>query len=1359
MPGSLWEQLEERRRRQQAMLQGLSSQPAQPLNLWEQLEERQRLAQLSSPAAPSESQVEERAWWKKFFYPDPEESGRALVSSAAHLGRNLARLGAGASALMAPAVSRSQAIRLGKAAGTLGDLAERTAPEDERDFRERFASDPLTATARAVAGAAPSLAPVVAGTAIGGPAGGAAAAALVSAPTAGVDAYDSSLAAGADHKTSLGIGAAVGTLTGLLDAIGGKAVGKVLEKGIFGAASAAAKRGATGELAKRILTGTATEVSTEELQELIAATGEVAAGRPLAEVAAELPDRMLEVGVASAGLTLGVGGVSRAGQRKLRQRARKQERLATPEGQLEHIAGMEKVLGTFRELSPEEQVALMDPASPAAVAAALDDPGAKWAGFRALSLDESLEFDADVQKAAEAISPAFYRGRAEVFAEEHLVLKAVRNLVDAGLVDEKTGKEWADLFANNRAAQIRAEALRQMPVLNSAGRAVAPPLAFLMNQARNTNTDALVADPQPNWIFGFLETEHQVTEARGGGKRSAVRRWLEPTARRAAVATFKKNPWMRPVEEMRWILRQENLQDREKRNFNAAVADWSRAAAQAAIDGTPPPPRPTKKEYFFTQPEINEQVAQRHEWWKTHPDYQTYKKVAEQIAGYDRLFVELDAATGRISKEQAQAMLREGYHYAPIYSTEFAELTPPLAVPEGDVEALHRGDPYPFLKQGLQAGHRLALPTVATLKKAESTMRRAHKQHNINQFRRLVERFPEYFAREGVFLDRKPKDAQMPQVYRFNKKAKFFQVDAYEDGTAKPIIMPQTWAAAFETLPENFQGFVLDQAGKVASMATALTRAGAIFNPRFAAMNLPRNEIEALWLGNREGAYRPFVDFFRGLTHFLGATETSDALKTIGVGGASVVSGDIHHAAVSLDDIALGIDATHADAMRQWAGRAIARFGKMWKSELAGTDIRHVSAAMVYPLAKLTEVTDTAGRFGSALRALEVGQDPQAAVEQSRRTHLDFGRTSQTGRKMNQLFPFWSARAVGLDMTWESVVRRGLPNMFMLISGALIVPELVHFLMRFDDEEYQAYPEWLKRKYYHVWKNADGTYVQWPRPLGILSQMFGYGIGETLRATYRKDPGVVGRVYAALSDEIPFVAETPIGIKEETGQVHPDFTRIAPEALLPLAELWANKKSFFDTEIVPAWMRHRPPEERAFRSTPQVYRAIARAAKPLEPLLGEVAPLQLEHIGRTVYGSTGSSLIKTAETGKRIARGEPVTWDEVPVLTAFIDRKRDAPSLVPVRQLFKLVNDEWKYKRAQKKGTRDRYEYDQLRKALNRVEKLIEARNNADQMLDFDTRNHLDREILRVSELALQQVGKRGEPGSGPLGDFWEKFK
>ena len=53
---------------------------------------------------------------------------------------------------------------------------------------------------------------------------------------------------------------------------------------------------------------------------------------------------------------------------------------------------------------------------------------------------------------------------------------------------------------------------------------------------------------------------------------------------------------------------------------------------------------------------------------------------------------------------------------------------------------------------------------------------------------------------------------------------------------------------------------------------------------------------------------------------------------------------------------------------------------------------------------------------------------------------------------MNQLFPFWSARAVGLDMSWESVVRRGLPNMFMLISGALIVPELVHFLMRFDDE-------------------------------------------------------------------------------------------------------------------------------------------------------------------------------------------------------------------------------------------------------------------------------------------------------------------
>ncbi len=1308
------------------------------------------------------------SWWKEFV-GSAEEVGRSGLSATLGTGAQLMRLGRAMDFTpdgyrewwekmygMEPGGLDQATDAL---IGSTQDLARSTMPEDNRGFRERFADKPVESVLRAGASAIPGMAAVAAGTMAAGPAGGGAAAALVSGPTAGLDAYDSAVAHGADKGTAIGIGATVGTLTALLDRIGGRALAEPLEKGIFGAAREAVKKGATKDLAKSILAGTATEVATEEAQALVAMVGEVAGGRSVSSILEEAPDRLLEAGVAAGAVSGVTGGASAIYQRAgLAARGGQQAALDSPEGQAAWQRQLEQVLDTMSSREDAGEVAIEAAQLGAREHAQL---GERWQGHHALSLPEALEF-ADAAEAAAPLGQLNYRG-AELFGEENLAVRAIRNLEAAGLPKEAVN-DAEIIFSATRAADKRAEAMRTLPVMSPSGRAVLPGLSYVMAPAHRLSPD-LSTDPSPDWIYGFLSDVEaaEVSPLRNPLQAAAghVARYFQPSQKRAAKRLFAERPGLKVVEELRWILRQESLQKRETQQRGENETKWRQElpdyVAQARERGmdpaqtleSMPTPEPTS---VRTLPKINQEVADRHRYLRTLPEYNELRKVAEQLSEWDRTVMEMDVATGRVSKQQARDMIDAGEHYAPLFG--MAEPPAPIARALHSTQEVAEAEPYQFLEQGLARGNQYVLPTVGSMRKAEAAMRRSYRQHSINEFRRLVELAPGWFSREGVYLDRRPPDADLPDTYR-GENMPYWQIDAYREGSAQPMVMPEVWARAFESWPTAFSSTWVNTAAKVAGFATSLRRATSVLNPTFGAKTITRDQIATLWLGKKEAGYRPFVDFAKGAFHVLTGSDTYKAWEAVGIGGTSLVSHDLSQAHVGLDDVALQLDVANSNRMVEVLGAKLAKFGHSWRTALGATPAESAGAALAYPLAITTDVIDKSMRLGAAMRAADLGLGPEAASDASRRVGIDFSKGSKFSRQMGQLYPFFNPVAQDVALTWESAVRN--PARLMAVAaGAVMLPELMHHLLHYDDEEYQAEPEWSKQRYYYLGRNDDGTWIQVPRPLGVVAQVFGYGFGEALRASYRSDPGSVGRVLSAFSSELPVIGQfSPVDWDDE-GRPFPQFTSMMPEAVLPFVELGSNRKAFFNSEIVPNWMQSKPPNERAFRTTPQIYRDIAKALGP------EVAPLQVEHVGRHILGSTGSSMVKTAQSAKALAKGEQLTWNEVPVLTAFIGSRRDAPSLAPVRRLFEYVNKDKAWARKKPDAASDEEylgahrDYRRAHEYLKRVRKLIEARNVMDELLEFDRRNEIDGEILRLATDALRQIGERGEPGSGPLGAFWD---
>ncbi len=651
--------------------------------------------------------------------------------------------------------------------------------------------------------------------------------------------------------------------------------------------------------------------------------------------------------------------------------------------------------------------------------------------------------------------------------------------------------------------------------------------------------------------------------------------------------------------------------------------------------------------------------------------------------------------------------------------------------------------------------------------------REALEQVKKNDLLKLVEAAPEFWAQAGVTL--KPIEGlHRPE----------FKVRAMREGKEIPVFMPKPLLAAFEQMTPTESDMLTEGVMSYFRMVANMRRVTALLTPTFAVNQVIRDQPDsAIWAA--EVGYRPYIEAARGMVHMLTGSPEAKRFRAFGGGMGSIASLDIETAPDMLSDVALRAREEDIKSTAMHAAHALLRFSRTWvKQEIVGADVEHKLSGVFYPMARLLETLDTATRMGAYLRALDKGRSEAEALAISRRSATDFALGGEVTANWTQAIPFMGAQAQAFALNREAVKRAGresekasavaraakkgwtITQATALQAGAaalmplmymVFLPELVHWAIHADDEEFHTTREqWEKEKYYFWAQLDDGEWLKTPRPLGYLSRIFGYAVGQALDEAYRDNPRTLESVLNILQEDIPGVAQAPVGFGAHRNLVLADDaadfglkTGWIPPALEPAQLLMTGRSTWQQRLVVPEWQsERRPPRQQSFRTTPEVYRDLARlipgnaeeaifaATHPGEQLsrtaslatggrLGSeerfsttaktsgklTSPLWLEQYGQFLTGSVGSEVRRSLEVAETAAGGEHVNLSDLPVFRNFFARAKDAPQLWPVRRLFEVADEAKSYVKLRKErgeglSAVERKQYEGLRKRVDAGETL-----------------------------------------------------
>ena len=295
----------------------------------------------------------------------------------------------------------------------------------------------------------------------------------------------------------------------------------------------------------------------------------------------------------------------------------------------------------------------------------------------------------------------------------------------------------------------------------------------------------------------------------------------------------------------------------------------------------------------------------------------------------------------------------------------------------------------------------------------------------------------------------------------------------------------------------------------------------------------------------------------------------------------------------------------------------------------------------------LREATELATRLGVFRRQLshELNQGNGVLTDAmmvnaayvARESTQDFQKIGTEIREFNKVSAFTGSFVGGWTRVTEEA--KNQPKRFFLRMTKYMMMSLALWALLRDDEEYAEVPAWEKSGYHHI-------------PVWKLAEMFGgaeglkavkdLGMGPFIRFRRPFEFGDVANwieAYAsyATGKDPDWAKRLPVDITGYPADAALDATAelmviLAPDALMPMMEIFANYNFFRDQEIVQPYA----PLEPAL----QYNRWTSESAKELGALIN-VSPARIDHL---VYGYTSG-----------IGRGVTAAIDEMFFL-------RDAPT-------------------------------------------------------------------------------------------------
>lgn len=507
----------------------------------------------------------------------------------------------------------------------------------------------------------------------------------------------------------------------------------------------------------------------------------------------------------------------------------------------------------------------------------------------------------------------------------------------------------------------------------------------------------------------------------------------------------------------------------------------------------------------------------------------------------------------------------------------------------------------------------------------------------------------------------------------------------------------------------------------VAAKAKRLLTAGVTASPEFMLRNFLRDSLSS-WAISKDG-FTPVIDSIKGVKKTLAMEgSTLDVMFS----GASFLGGYVN-----------GNDPT---AMADSVRKSLRRKG-MTPEQIAKYEKSIVrNAAQVK--GAVADVWDKYSRYGEALEnanreavyeaAIKAGKShAQAAFESKDLMDFSMLGAARFIQGASMVLPFFNARIQGLGKLSREL--RDNPREIAKRAGMITAMSLGLLALNWDDERYEALPDWDKDANWHFFIGDQHFRIPKPFEIGV---MFGTIPERMVRAMGGKDTGAqFGKAVARAFGE--------------TFALNP-----TPQIVKPLIESYFNYDAFRGGPIENA-------QDLAVKAEARYNEQTSLMMRELGETLG-MSPKKLEHLLIGYTGTMGSYVMAAADGLIRASRpGESASWraDEIPLVKAVYRGTGPAKSTQHMEEFYRMLNEVNQLKR-----TVDQYRSEGLtdkanelldeqggilrsRSSLSRTQQQIRVLRNRIELLQRDRvlsaeekRRRIDELLSRRNDLVYQAV-------------------
>lgn len=495
----------------------------------------------------------------------------------------------------------------------------------------------------------------------------------------------------------------------------------------------------------------------------------------------------------------------------------------------------------------------------------------------------------------------------------------------------------------------------------------------------------------------------------------------------------------------------------------------------------------------------------------------------------------------------------------------------------------------------------------------------------------------------------------------------------------------------------------------VAAKAKRLLTAGVTASPEFMLRNFLRDSLSS-WAISKDG-FKPLIGSIKGVR------------KTLAMEGSTI---DVMFSGASF----LGgyVNGNDPGAMADTVRKSLRRKG-MTPEQIARYE-KSIIRNAAHAKGIVANVWEKYNRYGEAFEngnreavydaAIKAGKShAQAAFESKDLMDFSMLGAAHSIQGAAMVLPFFNARLQGLGKLTREL--RDNPREIAKRAGMITAMSLGLLATNWDDERYEALPDWDKDTNWHFFVGDQHWRIPKPFEIGVI---FGTIPERMMRALGDKDTGAqFGKAVArAIGD---------------TFALNP-----TPQIVKPMVEAAFNYDSFRGGPID-------GPQDLAVRAEARYNEQTSLLMRELGEMSG-LSPKQLEHMLIGYTGTMGSYVMAAADGLIRANRpGEAASWraDEVPLVKAVYRGTGPAKSTQHMEEFYRMLNEVNQLKR-----TVDQYRSEGLtdkaselleeqggilksRRNLSRTQQQVRVVRNKIELIQRDKTLGAEEKRRRIDEL------------------------